>query len=160
MPQGTEMITPMSDPMSEFTERLRSMSTMKLPPMPDMDKVLSAYRRNVEVLSAANRVALEGAQAVAKRHMEIVQQTLSEMGESIKTISLTDTPQAKAVQQADLLKQAYERALANTRELSDMIQHANSEALGLLNGRFIEAMDEVKALVHEAPAVGEGQQAP
>ena len=128
--------------------------------MPDMDKVLSAYRRNVEVLSAANKVALEGAQAVAKRHMEIVQQTLSEMGDSIKTISLTETPQAKAAQQADLLKQAYERALANTRELSDMIQHANSEALGLLNGRFMEAMDEVKALVHETPAPGQGEQTP
>jgi phasin family protein len=150
----------MSDPMAEFTERLRSMATMKLPAMPDMDKVLSAYRRNVEVLSAANKVALEGAQAVAKRHMEIVQQTLSEMGDSIKTISLTETPQAKAAQQADLLKQAYERALANTRELSDMIQHANSEALGLLNGRFMEAMDEVKALVHETPAPGQGEQTP
>ena len=35
-----------------------------------------------------------------------------------------------------------------------MIQHANAEALGLLNGRFMEAMDEVKALVHQAPAGG------
>jgi phasin family protein len=144
----------MSDPMTEFTERLRSMTAMKLPAMPDMDKVLGAYRRNVEVLSAANRVALEGAQAVAKRHMEIVQQTMAEIGESLKTISVTDTPQAKAAQQADLLKHAYERAVANTRELSDMIQQANAEALGLLNGRFMEAMDEVKALVHE-PAPGQ-----
>jgi len=147
----------MSDPMTEFTERLRSMTAMKLPAMPDMDKVLGAYRRNVEVLSAANRVALEGAQAVAKRHMEIVQQTMAEMGESLKTISVTDTPQAKAAQQADLLKHAYERAVANTRELSDMIQQANAEALGLLNGRFMEAMDEVKALVHEPTP---GQQTP
>ena len=142
----------MSDPMAEFTERLRSMSSMKLPNMPDMDKVLGAYRRNVEVLSAANKVALEGAQAVAKRHMEIVQQTLTEMGDSMKSLSAADTPQAKAANQADLLKHAYERALANTRELSDMIQHANAEALGLLNSRFMEAMDEVKALVHETPA--------
>jgi phasin family protein len=142
--------------MAEFSERLRSMSAMKLPAMPDMEKVLSAYRRNVEVMSAANKVALEGAQAVAKRHMEIVQQTLNEMGESVKSLTAADGPQAKAIQQAELLKQAYERALANTRELSDMIQHANAEALGLLNGRFVEAMDEVKALVQEVPGARQG----
>jgi phasin family protein len=139
----------MTDPTAEFTERLRSLTAMKLPNMPDMDKVVGTYRRNVEVLSAANKVALEGAQAVAKRHMEIVQQTMNEMGETLKSLSTADSPQAKAAQQADLLKTAYERALANTRELSDMIQHANAEALGLLNGRFMEAMDEVKALVKE-----------
>ena len=136
----------MSDPMTEFTERLRSMTAMKLPNMPDMDKLLGLYQRNVEVLSAANKIALEGAQAVAKRHMEIVQQTMGEMGESLKVLTAGEGPQAKAASQADLLKQAYERALANTRELSDMIQHANAEAVGLLNGRFMEAMDEVKAL--------------
>jgi phasin family protein len=139
-----------TDPTAEFTERLRNLAAMKLPNMPEMDKVVSAYRRNVEVLSAANKVALEGAQAVAKRHMEIMQQTMAEMGESLKSISASDSPQAKAVQQTDLLKQAYERALANTRELSDMIQHANAEALGLLNARFMEAMDEVKTLMKQA----------
>jgi phasin family protein len=141
----------MSDPMAEFSERLRGMAAMKLPAAPDMDKLLGAYRRNVEVLSAANRVALEGAQAVARRHMEIVQQTLSEMGESVKSMTAAENPQARAAQQAELLKHAYERALANTRELSDMIQHANAEALGLLNGRFMEAMDEVKTLAQKPP---------
>ena len=148
----------MSDPMAEFSERMRGMAAMKLPNMPDMDKLLGAYRRNVEVMSAANKVALDGAQAVAKRHMEIIQQTMTDMGNSMKTLAATETPQGKTVQQADLLKQAYERALTNTRELSDMIQHANAEALGLLNGRFMEAMDEVKALVHEAPPTGGGAQ--
>src|SRR3954453_19328135 len=59
--------------MNEFT---RMFSEMKFPAMPDMDSFLQAHRRNMETLSAANRVALEGAQSVAKRHMEIVQQTM------------------------------------------------------------------------------------
>ena len=35
----------------------------------------------MEVLSNANRLALEGAQAVARRHMEIMQQTMTEFTE-------------------------------------------------------------------------------
>jgi phasin family protein len=39
--------------------------------------------------------------------------------------------------------------VANTRELSDLIQRSNSEALTLLNKRFAEAMDEVKGLMNK-----------
>ena len=45
-----------------------------------------------------------------------------------------------------MLKAAYERAVSNMREVADLIQKSNTEALGLLNHRFTEAMDEVKAM--------------
>ena len=109
---------------------------MKIPGMGGMDVFLNAQRRNMEVLSAANRVALEGAQAVAKRHMEIMQQTMSEMTESMREMSSPDSPQAKAARQAEMLKVAYERAVAHIRELADLIQRANGEANEMLNKRF------------------------
>jgi phasin family protein len=123
---------------------------LKLPAMPDTEALLAAHRRNMEVLSAANRIALEGAQAVAKRHMEIMQQTMAELSETMRALSSTEGPQAKAAKQAELLKRAYERAVANTKEMSDLIQHANGEALDMLNQRFVEAMDEVKQLMEKA----------
>ncbi len=125
-------------------------SDMKLPPMLDMEALLTAHRRNMEALSAANRVALEGAQAVARRHMEIMQQTMAELTETLRTVAAAGAPQEKAAKQADLLKHAYERAVANTRELSDLIQRSNGEAVGLLNRRFAEAMDEIKGLMQKA----------
>ena len=131
----------------------RMFSEMKFPAVPDMEALLSAHRRNMETLSAANRIALEGAQAVAKRHMEIMQQTMAELSETMRSLSSpSEPPQARAAKQAELLKRAYERAVANTRELSDLIQHSNGEAVGLLNKRFVEAMDEVKALVDKGAA--------
>jgi phasin family protein len=123
---------------------------MKLPALPDMESFLAASRKNLETLAAANRVAMEGAQAVARRHMEIVQSSITEMTEAMHALSSTDAPQAKAAKQAELLKQAYQHAVAHMKELSDLIQQSNSEALGLLNRRFAEAMDEVKALAEKA----------
>jgi phasin family protein len=119
---------------------------MKVPAMPDMEAVLTAHKRNLEALSEANRVALEGAQAVARRHMEIMQSTMSGLTATLKEISVTDTPSVRAAKQADLLKQAYENAVSNTRELGDLIQKANAEAMQKLNNRFSEAMNEMKAL--------------
>jgi phasin family protein len=133
--------------MAEFT---RMFGEMKFPMMPDMEMFLSAHRRNMETLSAANRVALEGAQTVAKRHMEIVQQTMQEMTDTIRELSSSESPQARASRQAELVKQAYEKAVAHMRELADLIQRSNGEALSMLNQRFTEAMDEVKAMAQKA----------
>jgi phasin family protein len=120
---------------------------LKLPATPDADALMRAHQRNIEALSAANRIALEGAQAVAKRHMEIMQQTMAELTETMKALAASEAPQDKAAKQAELLKSAYERAVANTREIGDLIQRANGEALGALNQRVSEAIDEMKALL-------------
>src|SRR3954470_3143944 len=127
----SESKNPTSAPWGD-TDFSKYFSDMKLPSMPDMDAFLSAHRRNMETLSAANRVALEGAQAVARRHMEIMQQTMGEMSETLKELASADAPQTKAAKQAELLKKAYERAVGNMRELSDLIQRSNGEALSLL----------------------------
>jgi phasin family protein len=119
---------------------------MKVPAMPDMEAVLAAHKRNLEALSEANRVALEGAQAVARRHMEIMQSTMTGLTDTLKGMSMTDKPADRAAKQAELLKQAYENAVSNTRELGDLIQKSNTEAMQKLNHRFSEAMTEMKTL--------------
>jgi phasin family protein len=138
--------------MADFGEFGKLFADMKLPAIPDMEAFVTASRRNMETLTAANKVALEGAQAVARRHMEIVQQSMGELTEAVRAMSSVETPQAKAAKQAELLKLAYERAVSNMKELSDLIQHSNAEAVKLLNTRFIEAMDEVKALAEKSKA--------
>ena len=130
---------------------MRMLSEFRLPAMPDMEALASAQRRNLEALSAANRVALEGAQAVARRHMEILQQSMSEMSEAMRALSSgQEPPQVRAAKQAEMLKTAYERAVANMKEIADLIQKSNGEALTLLNRRFAEAMEEVKTMMSKA----------
>jgi phasin family protein len=137
----------MSETNKPENDLMRMLSDFRMPGMPDVEALAAAQRRNLEALSAANRVALEGAQAVARRHMEILQSSMTEMTEAMKALGTQETPQAKAARQAEMLKAAYEKAVGNMREVADLIQKSNQEALGLLNRRFTEAMDEVKQLM-------------
>ena len=139
------------DAAEEFS---RMFATLKLPALPDSEALLTAHRRNLDALTAANRVAMEGAQAVARRHIEIMQQTMAELSDSMRSLSTAESPQAKGAKQAELLKRAYEHSVANTKELSELIQRSNSEAVVLLNRRFTEALDEVKALMAKAGTGG------
>lgn len=131
-------------------EVMRVFATMKLPTLEDFQALAEAQRRNMEAMVTANRVALEGAQAVAKRNLELLQQTMAEMTEAMKGLaSLDGTPASKAAQHAELLKTGYERAMANMKELSDLIQKANGEALEVLNRRFSEAMEEMRRMMQK-----------
>jgi phasin family protein len=136
--------------MADFGEFGKLFADMKFPAAPNMEAFVAASRRNMETLTAANRVALEGAQAVARRHMEIVQQNMAELTEAIQSMASLEAPQEKAAKQAELLKQAYERAVGNLKEIGDLITNSNAEAVKLLNTRFTEAMDEVKALAEKS----------
>lgn len=125
---------------------MKLFSEFRLPPMANLEDLAQSQRRNLEALSAANRIALEGAQAVARRHMEIVQAAMGEMTEAMRSLGASTDPQAQAQRQAELLKAGYERAVANMKEVADLIQKSNAEALDLLNRRFAEAMEEVKRM--------------
>lgn len=119
---------------------------LKIPPLPDLEAVMTTHKRNLEALTEANRLALEGAQVVAKRHMEIMQSSMSEMTDALKELTSTANPASRAAKHAELMRQTFENAVTHSREMGELIQKANTEALGKLNNRFSEAMQEVKAL--------------
>ncbi len=125
-------------------------ANLKLPSFTDIEPMLRAHQRNIEALTSANRVALEGAQAYARRQMEIVQQGLAELTQSLQALSEPGTPQAKAARQVEMIKHAYEHTVANMKELGDLIQRSNNEAIQLLNQRFTEAMDDIKGMMSKS----------
>ena len=127
-------------------EMMKMFAEFRMPAFGNLEGLAQAQRRNLEALSAANRVALEGAQAVARRHMEIVQSSMAEMTDALRGMSATESPQDQAARQAELLKAGYERAVGNMKEIADLIQKSNAEALALLNRRFAEAMEEIKQM--------------
>lgn len=129
-------------------EMMKLFGSMKMPNPEHLQTLAEAQKRNVEAMVAANRLALEGAQAVAKRNLEIVQQSMAEMVQSMQGLATLDgNPAQKAQQQAEAMKTAYERAVTNMKELSDLIQKSNGEAMEVLNRRFAEAMEEVRGLM-------------
>jgi phasin family protein len=139
------MATTPANPFGEFDPK-KFMADLKIPSMPDVEAVLSTHKRNLEALTEANRVAVEGAQVVARRHMEIMQSTMAELKDTLKELTSTTNPAGRAAKHAELLRQAFETSVANSREMSDLIQKSNTEALGKLNARFSEAMIEMKTL--------------
>ncbi len=125
-------------------------SEMKMPKAPDMEALMATHRRNLEVLAEANRLAMEGAQAMIKRQAELAQQAMGAFTEGLQELSKAEAPSARAARQAKLMKEAYERTVRNSQEMMDLVRRANADALNLLNRRIGEAMEEVETLLTKA----------
>ena len=144
----------MTDPFSfkPNMDMTKLLAEFRLPAMPDMSALAKAQQKNLEAISAANKVALEGARAVAERHMEIVQQSVAEMQDAMRSMANPADIQEQAAKRAEMAKATYERAVGQMQELADLIQKSSGEALSLLQKRFAEAMEEVKSFSSDKKA--------
>jgi len=112
----------------------------------DVGALLESQRKNIETLQAANERALAGVQAIAGRQREILEQTIAEASEALKTLSSSKGPQEAVAKQAELLQVAVEKATTNMRELAEMVTKANDEIVDTMNKRISESLEEIKSL--------------
>ena len=113
----------------------------------DMGAVVEAQRRNLEALAQANQVAADGMRALAERQAEILRQGMEQAASAMGTMLSSGSPEDKAARQTEFAKGAFERAIANARELAEMTTRAQSEAGDVIARRMAASMDELKAML-------------
>ncbi|MCF8483145.1 MAG: phasin family protein [Rhodospirillum sp.] len=124
------------------------LTDMKVPGI-DVDTIVASQRRNLEALTSANKLAVEGMQAIMKRQAEILRQSMEEAATVAQDLTGPDAPQDKFGKQTELVKDSFEKTIANMRELAEMMAKSNTEVFELLNGRISAAMEEAKTLMEK-----------
>jgi len=135
----------MANPSSEnFMDFRRVMGEWKIPNF-DLDAVAQTQRRNIEALTQANQLALEGTQAVIRRNMELAKQGMEELQSMMSELTKPNgSMEDRLARQADFSKKAIEKGIANFRDLADLMTKANTEAMNVLTKRVTESLEEVR----------------
>jgi len=110
----------------------------------DVEAVLASQRKNIEALTQANQLAVEGVQAVARRQAEIAREAIDEASTVLREIVQPTAPEERVAKQAELLKQTFERGLANARELTLLLAKANTEAFDVVAKRVAQGFEEIR----------------
>lgn len=110
----------------------------------DVEAVLASQRKNIEALTQANQLAVEGVQAVARRQAEIAREAIDEASTVLREIVQPTAPEERVAKQAELLKQTFERGLANARELALLLAKANTEAFDVVAKRVAQGFEEIR----------------
>lgn len=127
-------------------DMVAAFSSMKAPEL-DMSGLAEAQKRNFEAITAANKTAVEGLQAVFKRQGEILKEITEDVSTLTQGAASIGGPEEHATRNLDAVKSAIEEAVSNVRELSEMTAKSQSEAFDILNQRITESLDEVKSAI-------------
>ncbi|HEY1798707.1 MAG TPA: phasin family protein [Stellaceae bacterium] len=112
----------------------------------DVEAMWATSRRNVEAWSQANRVAVEGAQALAKRQVEMVRQGFEDLTTFVRDLSQPVSAEERITKNTEFAKQAIDKSLKHTREIATMAAKTGSEASEVLHKRAAEGFDEFRAM--------------
>ena len=120
----------------------------------DAETILAHQRKNIEALTQATQLATESFQAVVNRQMELAREAIDEASALVRDIMQPIAPEARAAKNAEIVKQAFEKGLANAREITGTLAKAHTEAFDVITKRVSEGLDEIKTASKSAVAKG------
>ena len=110
----------------------------------DAGSIADAQRKNLEALTQANQLAVEGMRALAQRQAEIMRQAFEEASVLWRDLIQPTAPEERLVKHTAAAKQAFEKGAANMRELNELGAKASIDVFGVIARRVIEGFDEVR----------------
>ena len=111
----------------------------------DLEAAVATQRKNIEALTQANQLAVEGVQALMRRQVEITRQAMEDFSAMFRDfVQPNGSPEDRFAKQAEYSKHAIEKGLSNAKELTELVTKANTEAFNVLNKRVTESLDEVR----------------
>ena len=134
------------DPFKFFSDIQKNFSQFQLPGI-DPNQWAETYQRNLEAMNQASQAIATGVQAYAEKQAAMLQASMERAQESIKQASETGDPSAKATQQLDRAKAAYEQAVEDMNEISQIMAKTNAEATEAIENRISESFEEIQKLL-------------
>jgi len=108
----------------------------------DVEAVMASQRKNLEAITQANQLAVQGFQELAKRQVEFARSAMDEATTLVRDWAGTGTAEERLQKQAAFAKQALEKSVSGTREIVELAGKTQTEAFDVLNKRFSESLEE------------------
>jgi len=140
------MATPSTPPEQPSTAALYDDFSKMLEPFSlsgaAMESALDARRKDIEALAEASRLACEGLQALMQKQAEIFSKTMQELQATVKQVNDCTDPAQALSRQGEFAQQALQNAFENMRELAEIAQKAQVEAMAVIGKRSEEDFRE------------------
>jgi phasin family protein len=133
-----------TDPSQNFMDMFKRLGEQLKVPAIDTSKILEHHQRNLEAMTRSWQSVAGGATAVANKQREILEGAMKDIGEMVKEYRPTGSPQEMFAKQTDLARKTMEAAIANTRDIAELVQKSGSEALKIINERMQESYEEIR----------------
>jgi len=131
------------NPFTDFTKLLEQ---YQLPGV-DMASVIEARRKDIDAITEANKIAYEGVQALVQKQTEILSKSMQEIQAAAQKMTAGGNPAEAMAKQGEFVQQGLQTAFNNMRELAEMAQKSQAEALAVITKRAEQSIEEAKRLM-------------
>ena len=107
----------------------KMMSDFRFRPF-DVEALMACQRRNIEALSQANQLAVEGVQAVARRQIEITRQAMEDVSTLFRELTQPASPEERIAKNTEYAKQMLEKSISHGREITELADKGRHRGCG------------------------------
>jgi phasin family protein len=139
----------MADTPQNFTNMFKNLGEQLKIPSFDVKKIMEQQQKNLEAMAKSWQAMAGGANEIAKKQREIFEEAVKDVTAMVQTYKPGGSPQEIMAKQADFAKKAMEAAIANTRDIAELVQKSSSDAFKIVQDRMKESYDEIRSTVEK-----------
>ena len=134
----------MPDAGQNFTDMFQKLGEQLKVPSFDMTKIMEHHQKNIDAMGRSWQAMASGATAVANKQREIFEGAMKEIAEMARDYKPGGSPQEMFTKQTEFGKKAMEAAIANTRDITELVQKSGTDALKIIQERMQESYEEIR----------------
>ena len=139
----------MADAPQNFTDMFKNLGEqLKIAPF-DMTKIMEHQQKNLEAMTKSWQAMAGGANEIAKKQRAILDEAVKDVTAMVHDYRPGGSPQDMMAKQAEFAKKAMEAAIANTRDIAELVQKSTTEAFKIVQDRMKESYEEIRASVEK-----------
>lgn len=113
----------------------------------DVNAIIESRRKDMDAVIAANQATAAAMQQVAMKQTEILTQALQAAQDSALKLAKGVGGVIDPTKQAELTRKAYEKALADIKEVGEIAQKAQTTAMSGITARAQQSVQEMTKLM-------------
>ena len=113
----------------------------------DVNAIIESRRKDMDAVIAANQATAAAMQQIAKKQTEILTQALQSAQDSAQKLAKGVGGVIDPMKQAELTRKAYEKALADMKEVGEIAQKAQTTAMSGITARAQQSVQEMTKLI-------------
>lgn len=139
----------MADQAQNFTDMFKKFGEQMKVPSFDMTKIMEHQQKNLEAMTKSWQAMAGGANEIAQKQKEIFEAAMKDMTEMAQSYKPGGNPQEVMAKQAEFAKKAMEAAIANTKDIAELVQKSSTEAFKIVQERMKESYEEIRTSVEK-----------
>src|SRR5262245_38349107 len=134
----------MADISKSFTDMFKNMGEQLKIPSFDVTQIMQHHQKNLEAMTRSWQAMAGAATEVAQKQRAIFEEAVKDATAMAQAYKPGGSPQEIMAKQAEFAKKTMEAAIANTRDIAELVQKSSTEAFRIVQDRMKESYEEIR----------------